>query len=59
MISDFRIILHYADIDKHKKDVFKLMSLVNPANKIATVGSVKNAVERFLKEIMEDDRQNY
>lgn len=45
------------DIDKHKKDVFKLMSLVNPANKIATVGLVKNAVERFLKEIMEDDFQ--
>lgn len=33
------------------------MSLVNPSNKIATSGSIKDAVERFLKEIIEDDFQ--
>ena len=30
------------------------MSLVNPDSKIATSGSVRKAVERFLLEIMED-----
>ncbi len=42
------------DIKKHKKDVFLLMSLINPDSKIETSGSVRSAVERFLSEIMDD-----
>lgn len=42
------------DIDKHKKDVFKLFSLVNADNKIEVKGSVRKVVERFVYEIMED-----
>lgn len=42
------------DIKKHKKDVFLLMSLVNPDNKVETSGTVRKTVERFLSEIMED-----
>ena len=45
------------DIKKHKKDVFLLMSLVNPDTKIETSGSVRNAVERFVTEIMADSFQ--
>lgn len=45
------------DIDKHKKDVFRLISLVNPDNKIETFGKVHSIVDRFLKEIMIDSFQ--
>ena len=39
------------DIEKHKKDVFRLLTLVNPAARIKTSGSVSNAVRNFLTEI--------
>ena len=45
------------DIKKHKKDVFLLMSLINPEIKIETSGSVRMVVSRFLLEIMEDSFQ--
>ena len=45
------------DIKKHKKDVFLLMSLINPEIKIETSGSVRMVVSRFLSEIMKDSFQ--
>jgi len=42
------------DINKHKKDVFRLMQLVDPSNRVETVGTVRAAVDRFIKEIMDD-----
>lgn len=45
------------DIDKHKKDVIRLMRLINPTERIDTFGSVRKAIERFLSEIIEDPFQ--
>ncbi len=42
------------DIDKHKKDVFRLFGIVNPDSKVNTQGAVRRAVERFATEIMRD-----
>lgn len=40
------------DIIKHKNDVFRLFSLLNPAEKIATSGNVRVNIERFLNEVV-------
>lgn len=40
------------DITKHKNDVFRLFSLLNPAEKIATSGNVRVNIERFLNEVV-------
>lgn len=40
------------DITKHKNDVFRLFSLLNPAEKIATSGNVRGNIERFLNEVV-------
>ena len=42
---------------KPSKDVFLLMSLINPEIKIETSGSVRMVVSRFLSEIMKDSFQ--
>ncbi len=42
------------DLRKHKYDVFRLLQIVDPDKKIATVGAVSEAVQRFLHEIKEE-----
>ena len=42
------------DIRKHKNDVFRLIELINPDKKITVTGHVRNCVERFLSEIVND-----
>ncbi len=39
------------DLKKHKNDVFRLLQIVNPDEKIRVGGLVKNCIERFLAEI--------
>lgn len=40
------------DIKKHKNDVFRLLPLVDPREKIETQGNVKAVVERFFDEMI-------
>ena len=42
------------DIKKHKNDVFRLIDLINTDNKIQTEGHVRDCVEEFLSEIVND-----
>lgn len=43
------------DLKKHKYDVFRLLQIVETDLKIETSGMVKNNIERFKKEIIQED----
>jgi len=42
------------DYKKHKNDVFRLLQIVNPDDKVSVNGLVRESVERFLDEIGEE-----
>lgn len=43
------------DIKKHKNDVFRMMALISPDDRITTEGNVRKAVESFLDRISREE----